>query len=173
MSTMKAISVEKVTLNFGAGVDQKKLAKGIKLLTMVAGKAPVKTFAKKRIPTWGTRLGLPIGAKLTLRGDEAIALSKRLITAKDALLSKKSFDAAGNVSFGIHEYVDVPGAKYDPELGILGFEVSITLKRPGFRVKARKVMKRRIPLRHTIHQEEAISFFKETFGVKIKEESEE
>lgn len=173
MSAMKHIRIEKATVNFGAGVDQKKLAKGVKLLKMIAGKEPIKTYAKKRIPTWGTRLGLPIGAKLTLRGDDAQKLITRLVTAKDNVLSFKNFDQSGNVSFGIHEYVDVPGAKYDPELGIMGFEVSITLSRPGFRVKNRKIMKRKIPSRHRIHQEDAISFFKDSFDVKIMEEIEE
>jgi large subunit ribosomal protein L5 len=154
-------------------VDQKKLAKGIKLLTMIAGKPPIKTYAKKRIPTWGTRLGLSIGAKLTLRGDDAQKLITRLIAAKDNVLSFKNFDTAGNVSFGIHEYVDVPDAKYDPELGIMGFEVSITLARPGFRIKNRKIMKRKIPTKHKIHQDEAISFFKDSFDVKLMEEIEE
>jgi len=55
----------------------------------------------------------------------------------------------------------------------MGFEVSITLSRPGFRVKNRKIMKRKIPNRHRIHQEDAVSFFKDSYDVKITEEIEE
>jgi large subunit ribosomal protein L5 len=167
---MQAIRIEKATLNFGSGADQKKLVKGIKLLKMVAGREPVKTLAKKRIPTWGSRPGLPIGAKLTLRGKDVAELLPRLIAAHDNILSQRNFDANGNVSLGIPEYVDVPGTKYDPELGIMGFEVSITLMRPGFRIKNRKIMKRRIPMQHRISQADAIAYFKEAFKIQIKEE---
>lgn len=69
--SMRRISVDKVTLNFGAGNDQKKLAKGVQLLRMISGKEPVKTKTVKRIPSWGLRPGLPIGCKITLRGAEA------------------------------------------------------------------------------------------------------
>ena len=173
MSSMKEIRIEKLTLNFGAGSDQKKLAKGVKLIEMITGVTPVKTKAKKRIPAWGCRPGLPIGAKLTLRGDAAKKLLIRLLTAKDGLLGLKSFDDNGNISFGIHEYVDIPGVKYDPELGIIGLETSVTLSRPGFRIKTRKVMKRKIPHSHRITKDDSIKFMKDNFGLKIIEEEEE
>ena len=67
MDLMKAIKIEKVTLNVGAGKEQSKLEKGIVLLKNITGINPVKTFTNKRIPTWGLRPGLPIGCKLTLR----------------------------------------------------------------------------------------------------------
>ena len=172
MNPMKAIKIEKATLNFGSGADQKKLEKGIKLITMITGKEPVKTLAKKRIPTWGARIGLPIGAKLTMRDAQIQELLPRLIASKDNILSIRCFDNNGNVSFGIPEYVDIPGVKYDPELGIVGLEVSITLKRPGFRIKNRKIMKRSIPAHHRISRDDAIAFFKEAYGIKIKEEIE-
>jgi len=173
MSQMKEIKIEKLTLNFGAGADQKKLAKGVKLIESITGVTPVKTKAKKRIPAWGCRPGLPIGAKLTLRGDEAKKLLVRLLAAKDNLLSLKSFDDNGNISFGIHEYVDIPGVKYDPELGIIGLETSVTLSRPGFRIKTRKIMKRKIPSNHRISKDDSINFLKSNFGLKIIEEEDE
>ena len=173
MSSMKNIKIDKVTLNFGAGADQKKLAKGVALIKLITGKVPVKTKATKRIPAWSNRVGLPIGAKLTLRGDEALKLIPRLVIAKDEMLSLKCFDENGNISFGIHEYVDIPDVKYDPELGIIGFEVSITLSRPGFRIKSRKIMKRKVPVCHRIKKDEAIGFMKENFNLKITEEVDE
>jgi len=172
MNPMKEIRIEKVTLNFGAGADQKKLAKGVKLIEMVTGKVPVKTKSKKRIPTWGLRLGLPIGAKITLRGAEAKKLIKRLVLAKENYLSLNNFDDNGNVSFGIAECVDIPDVKYDPELGIVGLEASITLKRAGYRIKSRKIMKRKIPQRHRILRNDAIAFMKLNYELKIKEEGE-
>ena len=167
---MKTIKVAKLTLNFGAGTDQKKLAKGIKLMKLISGKEPVKTKTSKRIPGWGLRPGLPIGCKITLRGEDAVKLVPRLVAAKENVLSIKSFDDNGNISFGIPEYVDIPDAKYDPELGIMGFEVSMTLEKPGFRIKSRKIMKRKIPLHHRINKVDAVKYLKDNFKVKIKEE---
>ena len=71
MNVMKTIRIEKITLNVGAGKDQNKLEKGMKLLQKVTGIEPIKTFTSKRIPGWGLRPGLPIGCKITLRREEA------------------------------------------------------------------------------------------------------
>ena len=171
-ATMRTIKIEKLTLNFGSGADQKKLAKGVKLIEMITGKTPVKTKAKKRIPTWGNRPGLPIGAKLTLRGKDAEEVLLRLIAGKENILAKKCFDDNGNISFGIHEYVDIPGVKYDPEMGIVGIEASVTLARPGFRIKTRKIMKRKVPIHHRIAKDESIAFMKDNYKVQLQEEVE-
>jgi large subunit ribosomal protein L5 len=87
-------------------------------------------------------------------------------------LSQNNFDNNGNVSFGIHEYIDIPGVKYDPKIGIMGLQASLTLQRPGFRIKRRKIMKRKIPRKHMISQGEAIKFLKDNFAIKLKEEQE-
>lgn len=169
MNPMKQIRVEKVTLNFGAGKDQKMLEKGVKLLKNITGIEPIKTETQKRIPGWGLRPGLPIGCKITLRGEKANELLVRLLKAKDDELKQSCFDNNGNVSFGIHEYIDIPEAEYDPDIGIIGLQVSITLLRPGFRVKHRSVNKSKIGKNHRINQEEAINFFKENFSVVLGE----
>lgn len=169
MNSMKQISVEKITLNIGAGKDQAKLEKGIKLIGNIAGHSPVKTFTKKRIQEWGLRPGLPIGCKLTLRKKMAIDLLKRLLEARDNVLQPTNLDNEGNVSFGIKEYIDIPGVKYDPEIGIMGLQVCITLKRSGFRVKYRSLKRHTIPKRHRIPKEDAIEFMKNTFNLKIGE----
>ena len=166
---MKNISVEKVTLNIGAGKDQTKLEKGIKLISSITGLKPVKTFAKKRIQEWGLRLGLPIGCKLTLRNKEALELLKRLLEARDSTLNTSNMDNEGNISFGIREYIDVPGVKYDPDIGIMGFQVCITLKRKGFRVKNRAIKRAIIPKKHRISRQDAMDFMKNTFNMKIAE----
>jgi large subunit ribosomal protein L5 len=166
---MREIKIEKVTLNFGSGKDTDLLDKGIALLKMIAGKAPVKTITIKRIPEWGIRPGLPLGCKLTLRGKEAEKLLQRLLNAKENNLKPKSF-GAGNFSFGIPEYIDIPDAKYTPELGILGFEVAVTLQRPGFRIKYRKKHKKRIGSRHSISKEDTIKFAQEKLNVKVGED---
>jgi large subunit ribosomal protein L5 len=167
---MKDIRIEKLTLNIGAGKEQAILEKGVILLKNITGISPVKTITQKRIANWGLRPGLPIGCKLTFRKDQARELIKRLLVAKSSLLSKNNFDDNGNVSFGIHEYIDIPDVKYDPKIGIMGLQASLTLQRPGFRIKRRKIMKRKIPRHHTISQEEAIKFMKDNFAIKIEED---
>ena len=169
MNPMKEIRIEKITLNIGAGKDQTKLDKSIKLLESLTGIKPIKTFAKKRIPGWGLRPGLPIGCKLTLRKQAAIEMLKKLLKAADDTLKPGQFDMSGNVAFGIPEYIDIPESKYDPSIGIMGLEVCVTLERPGFRIKRRRLRKRKISARHAITKEDAIKFMESKFNIKVGE----
>jgi large subunit ribosomal protein L5 len=164
---MREIRISKVTLNFGAGKDQQLLEKGTRLLEKVSGKAPVQIKTNKRIPGWGLRPGLPIGAKITIRGKAAEELIKKTLTAKENRLTTKNFDNNGNVSFGVPEYIEITGMKYDPDIGMLGFEIAITIERPGFRVKTRRIRNSVISNKHKITKEESIEFMKQKFGVRI------
>ncbi len=166
---MRQPRIEKVTLNIGAGKDVQKLEKGISLIRAITGIEPVKTVTQKRIPNWGLRPGLPIGCKLTLRKQPAAELLKRLLHAKDFRLKPAQFDEGGNVSFGIQEYIDIPGVAYDPKIGIMGLEVCVTLERPGYRIKRRRLRKGKIPRRHMVTREEAIEFMQKNFNVKVGE----
>ena len=166
--SMRKIRVEKITLNIGAGKDPKKLEKGITLLKYVTGIDPVKCVTMKRIQGWGLRPGLPIGAKITLRGETSTKLLKRLFGAKDYIIKESAFDNVGNVSFGIPEYIDIPDIKYDPTLGIAGFEVAVTVSRPGYRVKQRS-RKNKIGNKHRITKEESIAFFKKEYNINTGE----
>ncbi len=167
MNKMKEIKVAKVTLNIGAGKDQNQIKKGIMLLRNITNEKPVETVTKKRIAGWGIRPGLPIGCKVTLRKEKAVKLLKNLINAKESKLNEKQFDDNGNIAFGIAEYIDIPEVKYDPKIGIIGLEVCVTLERAGYRVKKRKICKRKIHKNHKISKEEAIEFMKKEFGIKI------
>jgi large subunit ribosomal protein L5 len=91
---------------------------------------------------------------------------KKTFEAIDNKISKNVFDAQGNFSFGIKEHIDIPGVKYDPEIGILGMDVCITLERPGFRVK-RKKLSTKIGKKHFIKPEEAIEWVSKNFGVEV------
>ena len=170
MNVMRNIRIEKITLNVGAGKDQVKLDKGIKLLKNVTGIEPIKTFTNKRIPGWGLRPGLPIGCKLTLRNAPAKNILKRLLETRSNILKESQFDENGSLAFGIPEYIDIPGIEYDPEIGIMGFEVCVTLERPGFRIKKRKIHKKKLPKKHKITKKDAIEFMKKDFGIKLGEE---
>jgi len=170
MNHMKTVRLEKVTLNIGVGKETAKLDKGMKLLKNITGISPVKTFAKKRIPAWGLRPGLPIGCKITLRKGKSREMLHRLLDAKSSTLKFSQFDNAGNLAFGIHEYIDIKDAKYDPEIGMMGLEVCVTLERPGFRIKKRKRAKTKVPRKHQITKEDAVEFMKKEFNIRIEEE---
>lgn len=167
---MQQVRIEKVTLNIGAGKDENMLKKGEKLLKQLTGITPVKTITQKRLQAWSLRPGLPIGVKITLRGAEAQKLLPRLLSAKENNLKETSFDDYGNIAFGIPEYVDIQDAKYDPAIGIIGLQACVTLDRPGYRVKKRKIKKSKISAGHRVKKEEAIAFMKESFKVKIGDE---
>ncbi|MBT3298591.1 50S ribosomal protein L5 [archaeon] len=166
MNLMKEIKISKITLNIGAGKNEVMLNKGLKLLSKLTPVKPVKTTSNKRIPAWGLRPGLQIGAKVTIRAG-ATELLKKLLVAKENQLSKKSFDTNGNFSFGVAEYIDIEGLEYDPELKIMGLEVAVTLERPGFRIKKRRILTKKIGKDHLINKEEAMNFVTKKFGVTV------
>ena len=167
---MKKIKIAKLTLNIGAGKEQSVLNKAAIVIKDITGKEPVKTVTTKRIAAWGLRPGLPIGCKLTLRNKEVPKLLKRLLTARDNVLTLKCFDNHGNISFGIKEHIDIPETKYDPKIGIIGLQASITLERPGFRIKKRRLGKSKVGVKHRIKKLEAINFMKQNYSIKIQEE---
>lgn len=170
MNPSRNIKIDKVTLNIGAGKDQVKLDKGMKLLKNITNVSPVKTVTSKRIPGWGLRPGLPIGCKVTLRRKNAVEVLRRLVQAKDNNLRESQFDPNGNIAFGIEEYIDIPEVKYDPEIGIIGLEVCVTLERNGFRIKRRRIAKKKVPKKHMITKQEAIDFMKKDFNIELEGE---
>jgi large subunit ribosomal protein L5 len=171
MNPMQQPRIEKITLNVGAGKEQSRLEKGVAILRMITGIEPMKTVTNKRIPTWGLRPGLPIGCKLTLRKTKAEEVLKRLLEAKNKKLQPSQFDETGNISFGIHEYIDIPGVTYDPKIGVLGLQVCITLEKPGYRIKRRKVEPKKLPRKHMVSKQEAMVFMQKNFGITIGEQS--
>lgn len=164
---MREIRIEKVTLNIGCGGDLQKIEKAKKLLEKLTNQKPVITKSKKR-STFGIARGKPVGVKVTLRKEKAINFLKLVFQGIDNKINSSQFDDEGNLSIGIKSYIDLPGVKYLPEIGMLGFDVAITLERPGFRIKRRKIKKRKIPRKARINKEEAIKWFKEKFGVEIE-----
>lgn len=167
MNPMREIRVEKVVLNMGTGEGGDKLAKAEKVLEDIAGQKPVRTFAKKSVREWGVKRGSPIGCMVTLRGGRAVENLKRLLAAVERRLKKDSFDNNGNFAFGIKEHIDIPGVSYDPELGVFGMDVCVTLARPGYRIKRRRRLARPVSATHRITKEEAINFITEKFRVQV------
>jgi len=162
---MREIRVEKVTLNMGCGSDQDKLKRAVKLLNILTGQKPLITRTKKRT-TFGMAQKKSIGVKVTLRNDKAEKFLKDALSVVDKELKEGQIND-GNFSIGIKEYIDLPNINYDPEIGIMGMDVSVTLERPGFRVKRRRFKKSKVGKKHLISKDETIEWLKKKFGVRI------
>jgi len=168
MNLMKEIRIEKVVLNIGCGGDLQKIERAEKLLKKITGREKVLITKSRKRSTFGIAKGKPIGVKVTLRKKDAEEFLKRAFSAIDNRLKASFFDEEGNFSFGIKEYIDLPGIKYDPSIGMLGLDVCVTLERPGFRIKRRKIQRRKIPKEHRISKKEAMEWVKKKFGVEIE-----
>src|SRR2546428_3757945 len=107
---------------------------------------------------------MPIGTRVTLRGAPAEDFLKEALSIRNNRLPGYSFDPAGNFSFGIQDYTDFRGMKYDPEIGVFGMDVSVSLQRPGWRVARRSDKSRRIPRRHRVSRDEGVQFMKGLFN---------
>jgi len=167
-NAMRKVKLEKITLNCGAGVEPHKLDRSIKLLAMMAEGGKVqKTVSKKRLPAWNLTIGKEIGCKITIRGKKAELLLKRLLEAVGNKLKKKQI-GPGAFAFGIKEYIEIPGATYQRDIGILGFDVCVTLTRAGYRVSERKIRKGKIGGRQRITKDETIKFMEENFNTSIE-----
>jgi large subunit ribosomal protein L5 len=134
-SPMKVPSIEKITLNMGVGdakVNARALDKALDELTIIAGQRAQMTRAKKSIAGFKIREGMPIGAKVTLRGARMWEFLDRLVSIalpriRDFRgLSPASFDGRGNYSLGVREQIIFPEIDYDDVETIRGLDVTIT-----------------------------------------------
>ena len=164
---MRAIRIEKLTLNVGCGDDKEKIERAQKLLEVLTSKKPVITLSKRR-STFGVIKDKPLGVKVTLRKKPAEDFFKTLLQFAENKVKKSQIDDDGNINIGVREYIDLPGIKYQHEIGMLGFGASITLERAGYRIKKRKIQKRIIPKKHKINKDEVLNWLQEKFGVKIE-----
>ena len=160
---MRQFKLERVVLNIGATGEE--LEKGVILLEKLTNKKPLKVRATKRIPTWSVRPGLEVGVKVTLRGKEAVEILKKLLPTIDNQLKEKQIQD-NFFSFGIHEYIEIPGMEYIREVGIMGFEISAVFSRAGKHIQKKKVKKGK-PKRHLVTKEEIIGYLESNFKTKI------
>ena len=166
-NVMKMVNLEKVVLNMGVGKSGDAIETAKKALDQISGKKSCNRSAKKAHRDWGVRKGEPIGASVTIRGDDAKILLKKLFEAKGNSVNGRSLDKLGNLSFGILEHIDIPGIKYDPKIGILGLDVSVRLTRPGFNIRVRSRHKASVGIRHKITPAEAKTYLTKEFGVAV------
>jgi large subunit ribosomal protein L5 len=134
-SIMQVPRVEKITLNMGVGeakTDAKALDSAIEELTLIAGQRAQLRRARKSIAGFKIRTGMPVGAKVTLRGARMYEFLDRLVSIalpriRDFRgLDPQSFDGRGNYSIGIREQIIFPEINYDDVAQIRGLDVTIT-----------------------------------------------
>ncbi len=165
---MRKPRVAKVTINIGVGESGERLTKAEKMLEQLVSQKPIRRRAKQTNRDFGIRRGEPIAVKVTLRGKKAEEMLRRLLAAVDNRLKAGNFDEHGNFCFGIEEHINIPGVEYDPEIGIFGMDVCVTLERPGFRIARRKRQRRKVPNRHKLTKEEGMVFAMEKFKVSVE-----
>jgi large subunit ribosomal protein L5 len=167
MTDMREIRLHKAVVNIGVGDAGERLLKAEKVLKMVTGKKPIRTKAKTTNRDFGIREGMQIGCKVTLRGKEAEEFVKKAFWVRENRIANYSFDPQGNFSFGIQDYTDFPGMKYDPEIGIFGLDVSAAIGRPGRRISQRRALRRKVPTNQRVTKKEGVEFVKKKFGVEV------
>lgn len=165
---MLDLVLDKVVLNIGVGQAGDRLTKAVKVLEMLTKHKPVLTTSNKTVRDFNIRKGLQIGAKVTLRGDDAADFLKRALYARDYKIPHYSFDRQGNAYFGIPDYTEFEGLKYDPDIGIFGLDVAVVIKRKGgFRIHRRKIGAKKLPALMRIPREDSMKFLSDSFKVQV------
>ena len=166
-NSMREPRIEKIIVNIGVGEAGDKLAKAEKVLQMVTKQKPVRTISRTTNKDLGIRWGMPLGVKVTIRKRAAEEFLKTALWVKENRMTSYSFDPEGNFSFGITDYTDFPGQKYNPEIGIFGMDVCVVVRRAGQRVARRAHASRRIPHYHRLTRAEVIDYLKRKYGVEV------
>jgi large subunit ribosomal protein L5 len=133
-SVMQVPKIEKIVVNMGVGdavQNAKALDNAVEELTAITGQKPVVTRAKKSIAGFRLREGMPIGAKVTLRGERMYEFLDKLISVslprvRDFRgISKKAFDGRGNYTLGVKEQLIFPEIDYDKVSKVRGMDIVI------------------------------------------------
>ena len=134
-SVMQVPKIEKITVNIGVGeasANQKALESAVKELTMICGRKPAVTKARKSISNFKLRQGMPIGCKVTLRRDAMYEFLDRLVNVSIPRIrdfrgiNPKSFDGRGNFNMGLKEQLIFPEIEYDKVDKIRGMNITFT-----------------------------------------------
>ncbi len=133
-SVMQVPKVEKIVINMGVGdavSNAKNLDKAVEELALISGQKPLITKAKKSIAGFRLREGMPIGAKVTLRGERMFEFLDKLVSVSLPRVrdfhgvSKKAFDGRGNYTLGIKEQLIFPEVDYDLVDKVRGMDIVI------------------------------------------------
>ncbi len=166
INLMKTIKLDKVVINIGVGKSGEPLEKAKRALEELTEKKPASRGVRDHVRDFGIHKGEPIGTMVTLRRNAAKEFLVRVLESRKNQLKETSFDTFGNISIGIHEHIDIPGTKYNPDIGIFGMDVCVSLTRPGYRISKKRNPKT-IGKYHRISRLEALDFFKHNFGVEV------
>jgi len=164
---MRQPRIEKVVVNLNIGKSGEPLEKAVRVLDEISGQTPYKAKAKKSIRDWGIREGEPIACVVTLRRSKGLVFLKKVLPVIGNKISKRSFDEIGNFAFGLKEHIDIPGVKYDPDIGIFGMDVCVSVNRPGQRIKIRRKQTKRVGKKHLLTPEESMEYVRQMLGVEI------
>jgi large subunit ribosomal protein L5 len=132
---MQVPKITKITVNMGVGeavADKKAMDGAVKDLTSLTGQKPIVTKSKKAIATFKLRAGVPVGAKVTLRGARMYEFLDRLINVAMPRIrdfrgvSARAFDGRGNYTLGVKEQIIFPEIAYDQIDAIRGMDITIT-----------------------------------------------
>ena len=159
--------IEKITINIGVGEAGERLKKAETVLESLTGQKPIQTLSRTTNKDWGIRKQMPIGCKVTLRGKTAADFLIEALNTRENKMAEYSFDDEGNLSFGIPDHTLFKSQKYDPNIGIFGMDISITMEKPGYRVKRKRIARGKIPHRYKIKKEETMKFFTDKFNVEV------
>jgi large subunit ribosomal protein L5 len=168
MNVMEKPYIAKATINIGVGEGGEKLTRAEKLIETLVDQTPVRTYSKVTNPEFGIRKKQPIACKVTLRGEKAEKIISMVLAGLENRIKASQFDQEGNVSFGIREHIDIPGVRYDPDIGIFGMDVAVTFQKPGHRIKERRLRPKKIPKTQRVTKEESMELMKEKFQVIIE-----
>lgn len=160
--------IGKVVVNIAKGQSGEPLEKAMEILEQITHQKPCIRKAKRTIRAFGIRRNEPISCLVTLRRRKAETFLRQGFESVGNRISQKSFDENGNFAFGIKEHIDIPGTKYDPNLGITGMDVIVSIERPGYRVKYRRKAKGKVGRSHRVTREDAIEFIKNRFGIVVE-----
>ncbi len=164
---MRKLKIAKVTVNLGVGQAGERLEKAEKVLAALSKRKVKRTLAKDSHRDWGTRQGQPIGVIVTLRGPDAIDFTKRALWTRNFRVPEWSVDREGNLNFGIPDHTAFEGQKYNPDIGVFGMDVAVTVERPWFRVKRRAERPRPLPAHHRVTRDESKAYLKQVLGVEF------
>ena len=159
--------IEKITINIGVGEAGERLKKAESVLESLTGQKPIQTLSRTTNKDWGIREQMPLGCKITLRGKKATEFLTDALNTRENKMAEYSFDDQGNLSFGIPDHTLFKTQKYDPNIGIFGMDISITMEKPGYRVKRKRIARRKIPSKYKIKREETMKFFTDNFNVEV------
>jgi len=164
---MTQVRIAKVTVNIGVGDGGEKLEKAERVLQKLTGHKPVRTLGKVNNRELGVRPGAPIGCKVTLRGEDAASFVRRALYTRKNKVYEYSFDNQGNLQFGVADYTNFEGERYDPDIGVFGMDVCITLQKPGLRVRDRRSHPTTIPRHHRVSRDEAKAYLSQSFDIEV------